>query len=50
MLEEDIPNLRYSNETGLIEGSKETIEQLTTNANEAGKQLNLKLNVNKTKL
>ena len=34
----------------MIEGSKEAIEHLTTNVNEAGKQLNLKLNVKKTKL
>ena len=45
-----ISNLRYADDTALIEGSKEAIEHLTTNVNEAGKQLNLKLNVKKTKL
>ena len=45
-----ISNLRYADDTTLIEGSKEAIEQLTTNVIEAGKELNLKLNVKKTKL
>ena len=45
-----ISNLRYTDDTALIENSKETIEHLTENVNEVGKQLNLKLNVRKTKL
>ena len=45
-----IANLRYADDTALIENSKEAIEHLTTDVNEVGKQLNLKLNVKKTKL
>ena len=45
-----ISSLRYAYDIALIEGSKETIEQLTTNVNEARKELKLKLNVKKTKL
>ena len=43
-------NLRYADDTTLTENSKETLEHLTDNVNEAGKQLNLKLDVKKTKL
>ena len=43
-------NLRYADDTALIENSKEALEHLTKNVNEVGKQLNLKLNVKKTKL
>ena len=45
-----ISNLRYADDTALIENSKEALEHLTRNVNEVGKQLNLKLNVKKTKL
>ena len=45
-----ISNLRYADDTALIENSKEALEHLTKNVNEVGKQLNLKLNVKKTKL
>ena len=45
-----ISNLRYDYDTALIENIKETLERLTKNVNEVGKQLNLKLNVKKTKL
>ena len=45
-----VSKLRYADDTALIEGLKEAIEQLTTKVNKAGKQLNLKLNVKKTKL
>ena len=41
--------LRYADDTALIENSK-ALEHLTKNVNEVGKQLNLKLNVKKTKL
>ena len=44
-----ISNLRYADDTALIENSKEALEYLTKNVNEVGKQLNLKLNVKKTK-
>ena len=46
-----ISNLRYADDTALIENSKEAaLEHLTKIVNEAGKQLNLKLTVKKTKL
>ena len=45
-----ISNLQYAGDTALIENSKEALENLTKNVNEVGKQLNLKLNVKKTKL
>ena len=45
-----ISNLRYADDTALIENSKEALEHLTKNVNEVGKQLKLKLNVKKTKL
>ena len=45
-----ISNLRYADDTALIENSKEALEHLTKNVNEVEKQLNLKLNVKKTKL
>ena len=45
-----ISNLRYADDTALIENSKEALEHLTKNVNEVGKQLNLKLNIKKTKL
>ena len=45
-----ISNLRYADDTALIENSKESPEHLTKNVNEVGKQLNLKLHVKKTKL
>ena len=45
-----ISNLRYADDTALIENSKEALEHLTKNVNEVGKQLNLKRNVKKTKL
>ena len=45
-----ISNLRYADDTALIENSKEALEHLTRNVNEVGKQLNLKLDVKKTKL
>jgi hypothetical protein len=45
-----VSNLRYADDTALIEGSEEAIEILTNNVNDAGKKLNLKLNVKKTKL
>ena len=44
-----ISNLRYADDTALIENSKEAPEHLIKNVNEVGKQLNLKLNVKKTK-
>ena len=45
-----ISNLRYADETALIENSKEALDHLTKNVNEVGKQLKLKLIVKKTKL
>ncbi|PIK60305.1 hypothetical protein BSL78_02801 [Apostichopus japonicus] len=40
----------YADDTALLEKSVEGIEELTTAVNEAGKGMNLKLNVKKTKL
>ena len=48
---EGIPtsHLRYADDTALLETSVEGIKRLTT-INETGKQVNLKINVKKTKL
>ena len=46
----NISNLRYADDTALIESSKDGIESLTHAVNNAGKKLNLHLNVKKTKL
>ena len=45
-----ISNLRYADDTALIETSRDGIKSLTHAVNEAGKHLNLHLNVKKTKL
>ena len=45
-----ISNLRYADDTALIESTKEGIKRVTDAVNEAGKELNLRLNVKKTKL
>ena len=45
-----ISNLRYADDTALFETSEEDIERLTSAVNDAGRKLNLKLNVKKTKL
>ena len=45
-----VSNLRYADDTALIERSHETIEQLTKSVNEVGKNLHLKLNVKKIKV
>ena len=45
-----ISNLRYADDTALLETSEEGIEQLTSAINTTGKEMNLKLNVKKTKL
>ena len=50
MWETPISNLRYADDTALIERSHEIIEQLTKSVNEVGKNLHLKLNVKKTKV
>ena len=42
-------NYRYADDTALLENSAEGIERLTTAINETGKDMNLKLNVKKTK-
>ena len=45
-----ISNLRYTDDTALIEGSHEKKGQLTNSVNEVGKNLHLKLSVKKTKV
>ena len=45
-----ISNLRYADDTALLVNSKDGITQLTNSVNDAGKELNLKLNVKKTKI
>ena len=45
-----ISNLRYADDTALFETSVDGLKSLTTAINETGKNLNLKLNVKKTKL
>ena len=44
-----ISNLRYADDTALIERSHERIEQLTKSVNEVGKNLHLKFNVKTTR-
>ena len=43
-------NFRYADDTALLEKSVDGIERLTTAINETGKEMNLELNVKKTKL
>ena len=45
-----ISNLRYADDTALIANSEEEIVQLTNSVNEVGKEMNVWLNVKKTKL
>ena len=45
-----ISNRRYADDTALLANSKDEITQLTNNVNDAGKELNLRLNVKKTKI
>ena len=45
-----ISNLRYADDTALLANSKDEITQLTNSVNDAGKELNLRLNVKKTKI
>ena len=47
-----ISNLRYADDidTALIANSEEEIVQLTNSVNEVGKEMNLRLNIKKTKL
>ena len=45
-----ISNLRYADDTALLETSVEDIERLATAIDVTGKDMNLKLNVKKTKL
>ena len=45
-----ISNLRYADDSALIEESGEEIVQLTNSVNEVGNGMNLRLNVKKTKL
>ena len=46
----NISNMRYADDTGLMEGTLEQAEELTRRVNEVGKRYGLKLNVKKTKL
>jgi hypothetical protein len=46
----NISNLRYADDTALMESSRDGIDSLTNAVNDAGKKLNLSLNVKKTKL
>ena len=45
-----ISNLRYADDTALFATSKEEIVELTNSVNKVGKEMNLKLNIKKTKL
>ena len=45
-----VSRMRYADDTALLESSKEGIANLSHAVNEAGKNLNLRLNVKKTKL
>ena len=47
---DSVEDMRYADDTALLESSKEGIVNLTHAVNEAGKNLNLSLNVKKTKL
>ena len=45
-----ISNLRYADDTALIESTEEGITEFTNSVNEAGKALYLKLNMKRSKL